>query len=343
MAKKAYEESRIAAIAHKIRERTGGDETYTTAEMPGGIDTVYESGKKVYGQRLADFVANSRNAVILPDYSKVIGDLVFYRTAAELISFGRELERIKPSAFANSSTAIFDFSRCQSVPILENTNAFSDGNIVAVHLIPRNLYGDWELATNWSYYSWNMVPYDDPSVFVPETPDYISTGLDIRDGVLYGRGTCTDSVIVLPHDCKYIENGAFTYDYNIDTIVLSPNGTYIYGDFASMSSLRVIKNFNGCGSYALCSAYNLKVISFLDGTNINDNELVIEFGSDIVYDFSNCKSIPQLGADWYITTNGNYKIYVPVELYYSWTYDTNWSNIYWNDTKAFLPVVKGEI
>ncbi|MBO7304149.1 MAG: leucine-rich repeat protein [Clostridia bacterium] len=345
MAKRVYDEAKIAAIAAKIREKTGGDETYTTAEMPGGIDKVYGAGKKVYGQRLADLVAGSSNGVILPDCSKVISSQVFYGTPVQFISFGRELERIKPSAFSFSGTVVFDFSRCQSVPVLENSNAFSDGNLSAVYLIPRNLYGDWEIATNWSYYSWNMLPYDAPSVFVPETPDYISTGLDIRDGVLYGRGTCTDSVIVLPHDCKYIENGAFAYDDNIDTIVLSPTGTYIYGDFASTSSLRVIINFNGCGNSALYSAYNLKVISFLDGTNINNNELSIGygFGSDIIYDFSNCKSIPQLGSDWYITTNGNYKIYVPAELYYNWIYDTNWNSVYWNDTKAFLPVVKGEI
>lgn len=44
MAKKLYEESRIAAIAEKIREKTGTDETYTTAEMPGGVEAVYEAG-----------------------------------------------------------------------------------------------------------------------------------------------------------------------------------------------------------------------------------------------------------------------------------------------------------
>ena len=44
MAKKLYEESRIAAIAEKIREKTGTDETYTTAEMPSGVEAVYEAG-----------------------------------------------------------------------------------------------------------------------------------------------------------------------------------------------------------------------------------------------------------------------------------------------------------
>lgn len=46
MAKKVYEEANIAAIASKIREKTGGDTTYKTSEMPSGVDEVYEKGKQ---------------------------------------------------------------------------------------------------------------------------------------------------------------------------------------------------------------------------------------------------------------------------------------------------------
>lgn len=45
MAKKLYEEAKIAAIAEKIRSKTGGTETYTTAQMPSGVDTVYAKGE----------------------------------------------------------------------------------------------------------------------------------------------------------------------------------------------------------------------------------------------------------------------------------------------------------
>ena len=44
MAKKVYEENNIAAIANKIREKTGGESTYKTSEMPSGIDEVYNTG-----------------------------------------------------------------------------------------------------------------------------------------------------------------------------------------------------------------------------------------------------------------------------------------------------------
>lgn len=44
MAKKMYEETRIAAIAEKIREHTKTETKYTTAEMPSGVDEVYTAG-----------------------------------------------------------------------------------------------------------------------------------------------------------------------------------------------------------------------------------------------------------------------------------------------------------
>jgi hypothetical protein len=44
MAKKLYEEENIRAIAVKIRERTLGTKTYTTEQMPKGVDSVFNAG-----------------------------------------------------------------------------------------------------------------------------------------------------------------------------------------------------------------------------------------------------------------------------------------------------------
>lgn len=44
MAKKVYEEEKIRAIATKIREKAANNKTYTTEEMPSGIDEVYNEG-----------------------------------------------------------------------------------------------------------------------------------------------------------------------------------------------------------------------------------------------------------------------------------------------------------
>lgn len=46
MGKKLYEESNIAAIAAKIREKTGTDATYKAAEMAAGVSAVYDAGKQ---------------------------------------------------------------------------------------------------------------------------------------------------------------------------------------------------------------------------------------------------------------------------------------------------------
>lgn len=57
MAKKVYEESKIAAIANKIREKTGGTDTYTTEKMPSGVDAVYDKGKEIGAEsgKLAEY------------------------------------------------------------------------------------------------------------------------------------------------------------------------------------------------------------------------------------------------------------------------------------------------
>lgn len=44
MARKTYDEANIAAIAERIRANTGGNSTYNTKEMAGGVDEVYAAG-----------------------------------------------------------------------------------------------------------------------------------------------------------------------------------------------------------------------------------------------------------------------------------------------------------
>ena len=55
MAKKVYEEEKIRAIAEKIREHTGEETSYTTDEMPSGVDDVHEAGyNKGYNKGVED-------------------------------------------------------------------------------------------------------------------------------------------------------------------------------------------------------------------------------------------------------------------------------------------------
>lgn len=54
--KKLYEESKIAAIAKQIRTRTGTNDTYTTAEMPDGVDAVHAAGEASMLDQMWDLI-----------------------------------------------------------------------------------------------------------------------------------------------------------------------------------------------------------------------------------------------------------------------------------------------
>lgn len=73
MAKKVYEESKIAAIGAKIREKTGGETTYKTSQMPSGIDEVYEVGKKsmIDESKLLPTTITGNGFVYLNDLSEI--------------------------------------------------------------------------------------------------------------------------------------------------------------------------------------------------------------------------------------------------------------------------------
>ena len=349
MPKKVYDESNIAAIAQRIRERTGGNEVYDTSEMPSGIDRVFEAGENVYGQILADMIAGTLAKLVLPDYSRVIGYQAFYGKYYNIITFGEELETIKDLAFESSGTPVYDFSKCKRVPILESENAFNDTNISMVMMIPDALYDEWSCATNWSSFAdWNMKRTFASVTDAPVIPDRASEGLDIRDGVFYGRGTCTDSVIVLPEDCYKIASddatGVLYNDKTVDTLVLSPKGTIINCPVGTDSSLRAIINYKKSDySFALYNTNLLEYISFLDGAEIVNYDFRFSmWRNSFTYDFSACKSLPILQESTYFYMDGDYKIYTPVDLYNEWSYATNWTNVYWNNTAAFIPVARKE-
>ena len=76
--------------------------------------------------------------------------------------------------------------------------------------------------------------------------DY-SEGLDIRDNVLYGRGTCSDKYVVVPDYVTSVVDGAFSGDNEIYSIIF-PNLSYV-GEYS----------FNGC--------VNLHTVDFVDGTS----------------------------------------------------------------------------
>lgn len=83
MAIKAYDETKIAAIADKIREKTGTETTYKTAEMPSGIDDVFEAGNESgYNEYenniMISFLRGNETSFIMPQNQYILVDYAFY-------------------------------------------------------------------------------------------------------------------------------------------------------------------------------------------------------------------------------------------------------------------------
>jgi hypothetical protein len=74
MAKKVYEETYIASIGQRIREKTGTQKKYKTREMSAGVGEVYEAGKKAGKKAECEAFWNS---AVNADFSSVDGTYRF--------------------------------------------------------------------------------------------------------------------------------------------------------------------------------------------------------------------------------------------------------------------------
>lgn len=132
MAKKAYEENNIAAIANKIREKTGGESTYKTSEMPSGIDEVYntgfEAGKAESG---GGRVAVEEKDVNFYDYD---GTLLYSYTLEE----AQKLTELPPAPDGHDELVFFEWNWSLDAIKAENcqidVGAMYDTNDSKAHL-----------------------------------------------------------------------------------------------------------------------------------------------------------------------------------------------------------------
>ena len=243
----------------------------------------------------------------------------------ERIRFG-DTVRIGLSALAlNRKCLIYDFSRNTAVPSLDNTNAFNGINANAKILVPAALYEEWTQATNWTEYASYIVP----TAVLPviEIPENASEGLFIENGVLKGRGSCTDSVIVVPDDVTGTAWQLFSGDNQIDTLILPEKGIEIGGYLGENSTLRVLINYYYMSTSVGLSATNhLEFISVIGNRDINNYQFT-GLPTGIKYDFSRCESVPVLSSVYYITVGEGTLIYVPLELYDEWINATNWLDL----------------
>ena len=137
MAKKVYEEANIAAIAEKIREKTGGEETYTTAEMASGVEEVYEAGRQAEWSDMWDNIqdygkrTNYSNWFAAPSWN----DVTFKPKYLMQLTNGRGMfdnSNIINAAYTN----LLDFSKLSGAEML-----FANAKIAKLKVVDfRNIY-----------------------------------------------------------------------------------------------------------------------------------------------------------------------------------------------------------
>lgn len=92
-------------------------------------------------------------SISLPNATSIGGSAFMNCTRLESASF-ENVTSIGTSAFVYCRNCLeYDFSRCETVPTLSSTNAFSSINSNAKIKVPAALYDEWIAATNWSTYA----------------------------------------------------------------------------------------------------------------------------------------------------------------------------------------------
>lgn len=232
----------------------------------------------------------------------------------------------------------YDFTRCSTVPTLSNTDALGSINANAKILVPAKLYYDWIEATNWAEYADYIVP---DGLVASRGLEYSFNGWHYE---VFGRGSCLDSVIVIPetyndgingeravrrisgYETEGYENiGAFMNDQTIEEIILPESGVSIAYYAFNGSSLKVVRNYSSSDSF-WSSGLALEYVSFLDGTGIENYDFSV---ADYVktLDFSRHTAVPTLADLSYLNVHPDLKILVPIELYDEWINATNWTLI----------------
>ena len=239
----------------------------------------------------------------------------------------------------------YDFTACDSVPTLASADVFDYDKLNKNNpkmLVPADLYAEWIAATNWAEYASYIVPAEKAPSAV--TPDYVSEGLEYVSNTssydVIGRGSCLDSVIVIPETFddgvhgelpvrritgveNNEEDGAFANDQTIEEIVLPESGVYIDWHAFKGSSLKSVRNYFGGASF-WSAGLALEYVSFIDGVGI-DNYDFWEVNRALTLDFSRHTAVPEFTDTEYLAIHPDLKILVPLELYDEWIAATNWA------------------
>ncbi len=289
----------------------------TKVDLPDSLTTI---------ERACFFFTKALESFVLPPNVSDIPVAMLSASAIKEFTARGHVSSIAGESFDSCRACLkFDFTACTRVPTLGATNAFLGINAKAKILVPSFLYDEWIVATNWSAYA----DYIEPYYTVSEGLEYETDNYGNK--YVIGRGSCTDSVIVIPDGITAIAGGAFANDTLIDTLILPESGVTIecrasdgLGGVQG-SSLRKIVNYYNAIGFAF-SGLSLEYISFVETPWAINGFVFMSIQGSPTYDFSKCTAVVQISGDVeYMSVGEETQIIVPASLYDEWIADTNWA------------------
>lgn len=262
---------------------------------------------------------------------KSLNYALFYScSSAKEITVAGDLTSISKLTFANCGHCLsYDFPNCTSVPQLVDINAFQNMNPECKIYVPPHLLDEWRTATNWVNY-YHMIE-----------PSGLGMSYTGEAYVVRGRGSCTDSVVVIPEtyddgvhgeypvtgigkEDDLAQDSAFCNDKLIETVILPTTHSFtVYSNAFRNSTLKRVINYQD-GLSLWSSGLSLEYISFVSGASLESYDFCNLASTNVTYDFSKVTSVAPLYDVSYITVGEGTKILVPPHLLDEWKVATNW-------------------
>ena len=288
------------------------------------------------------FSGNKITEFIFPDKVDRIDDRILLGCSKlERVVAPSACKYVEEYAFSNCTACmVYDFSKCKKVPQLFSTLAFNNIASGAKIYVPTELYDSWIVATNWVTFKDCIVPAltEGEATY----PEGYSQGFEYTEDwftgnySLVGRGSCTDSVIVIPpeidgHRVAYIDDSFLQNDSIVEECWIPDVELISSAALDGCVNLKKLYLFCGSGlqSYTFMNLPGIKYVKF--GPNVTGvSSAMFASSNKAVYDFSDATSVlyldefsagEEFGADPFI--------FVPAELYEEWKSDTNW--VYYAD------------